>query len=105
MLEIGILFNTTPANFPFTFFIAFMVFSKDTFLVNLCATTRMVESTILDKITASVTMSQGVLSIITISNTFFNFSINSSVLVESNNSEGFGGILPAGIKYKFGICV
>ena len=78
----------------------FIVFCKLAFLVNLCAVTITVESTILDKIAASVTSSQGGASTITISHCDESFSNNLCIWGVISNSDGFGGTFPAEITYN-----
>ena len=99
------MFITTPTNFPPTFCIFFITLSKLSFLVSLCAVTITVASATLDKITESVTNSHGVPSITIKSHTCFKSSNNFVICGETNNSDGFGGIFPAGINNKFSISV
>ena len=101
----GILLITTPANFPPTFCIFLITLSKFSFFVSLCAVTIIVLSAILDRITESVTNSHGVPSIIIKSQTSFKSFNNFIICSETNNSEGFGGMLPAGINNKFSTSV
>ena len=83
----------------------FITFSKLSFLVSLYAVTINVESVILANITESVTSSHGVPSIIIKSYFSFNFSSKNCICGATNNSDGFGGILPAVITCKFSISV
>ena len=74
--------------------------AKLSFFVSFTADTITVESTILDNITESVTNSHGVPSIIIISHTSFSSSNKWFICGDINNSDGFGGIFPAGITNK-----
>ena len=82
-----------------------IVFCKFAFLVNLCAVTTIVESTILDKIAASVTSSHGGASTIIMSHCDESLSNNLCICGVIRSSDGFGGTFPAEITYKPSISV
>ena len=88
------LFNITPDILPPTFSIVFLTFCRLSFLVSFCAVTIIVESTNVDKITASVTNKLGVPSKIINSNICPNLCSSPLTLAGTNNSDGFGGTLP-----------
>ena len=99
------MFTTTPATFPPMLSIAFFTFATLSILVSLCAVTIIVESTILAKIGASVTIKLGVPSNIVMSNICLTILLSSIIFSDTNSSDGFGGTLPAVITNKLFISV
>ncbi len=94
-----------PEIFPPTFFMLLIIPFKFSFLVFLLSTTIIVESTNLDITIESVTIDDGGPSTITKSHIDDNSSNNDFIESESNSSDGFGGIEPAGNRNKFSIFV
>ena len=83
---------------------AFVLF-KFSILVSFCAVTKIVKSTSLTNNKASVTINAGGASKIITSNFAIKLYVAAFNLFETINSDGFGGLLPAVITYKFLISV
>ena len=99
------LFTIAPIILPPTIFIDFFTSFKSDIFVFPEFVTITDESTIVDNTILSETNLHGGASIIIISYILFNIASNSFILLDANNSDGFGGIVPFVNICKLGILV